>query len=123
MPANSPVRHGRSRQETSRTTRSAGRPLGWRRCPLHTGMRPVSNAGLRAPCETLLVETGRMMHTFLLTITQWGWQSNNHSTTSVSGSVEQWNSGVHNTGFTFDHTFTHAGTFVYYCTTHGQDNG
>jgi hypothetical protein len=36
---------------------------------LHTGMRPVSNAGLRAPCETRVVETGRMMHTFLLTIT------------------------------------------------------
>ena len=35
-----------------------------------------------------------------------------HSTTSVAGSVEPWDSGVLNTGFTFDHTFTHAGTFT-----------
>jgi plastocyanin len=53
----------------------------------------------------------------------WVWQGDNHSTTSVSGSLESWDSGVHNTGFTFDHTFEHAGTYVYYCTIHGFDNG
>lgn len=53
----------------------------------------------------------------------WVWQSDDHSTTSVSGSAEQWDSGVHNTGSTFDHTFDQAGTFVYYCTIHGIDNG
>ena len=53
----------------------------------------------------------------------WVWQSNFHSTTSVKGSAEQWDSGVLNSGSTFDHTFTHAGTFVYYCTVHGQGNG
>ncbi len=53
----------------------------------------------------------------------WVWDTDNHSTTSVAGSAESWDSGVHNTGFTFDHTFTHLGTFVYYCTIHGHDNG
>jgi plastocyanin len=53
----------------------------------------------------------------------WVWETDNHSTTSVAGSAEQWDSGVHNTGFTFDHTFTNTGTFVYYCKIHGQDNG
>jgi plastocyanin len=54
---------------------------------------------------------------------QWVWQSSNHSATSVAGSAEQWDSGVQNTGFTFDHTFTHAATYVYYCVIHGRDNG
>jgi len=53
----------------------------------------------------------------------WVWDTNNHSTTSVAGIAESWDSGVHNTGFTFDHTFTHAGSFPYYCTIHGMDNG
>ncbi len=53
----------------------------------------------------------------------WVWDTDNHSTTSVAGSAESWDSGVHNTGFTFDHTFTHAGAFVYYCVIHGADNG
>jgi plastocyanin len=53
----------------------------------------------------------------------WVWQTDDHSTTSVAGSIETWDSGVHNTGSTFDHTFTHPGTYVYYCVIHGQDNG
>jgi plastocyanin len=53
----------------------------------------------------------------------WVWEGDNHSVTSVGGSIESFDSGVHNTGFTFDHTFTHAGTIVYYCTIHGIDNG
>jgi plastocyanin/uncharacterized protein YjdB len=56
----------------------------------------------------------------------WVWQSNNHSTTSatINGTpqAESWNSGVVNLGATFDHTFTHAGTFGYYCSIHGFDN-
>src|ERR1700722_14562035 len=35
----------------------------------------------------------------------WVWLTSDHSTTSVAGSLESWNSGVQNTGFTFDHTF------------------
>ena len=53
----------------------------------------------------------------------WVWQGDVHSTTSVAGSIESWDSGVHNTGFTFDHTFQDAGTYVYYCKIHGFDNG
>ncbi len=53
----------------------------------------------------------------------WVWQGDVHSTTSVAGSIESWDSGVHNTGFTFDHTFEHAGTYVYFCKIHGFDNG
>jgi plastocyanin len=53
----------------------------------------------------------------------WVWDAGPHSTTSVMGVAESWDSGVHNAGFTFDHTFTHAGSFAYYCTIHGVDNG
>jgi plastocyanin len=53
----------------------------------------------------------------------WVWDTPDHSTTSVTGSAESWDSGVHDVGFTFDHKFTHAGAFVYYCVVHGSDNG
>jgi plastocyanin len=53
----------------------------------------------------------------------WVWQASNHSTTSVKGDPETWDSGVHNTGFTFDHTFNTSGTYPYYCSIHGFDNG
>jgi plastocyanin len=46
-----------------------------------------------------------------------------HSTTSVTGSTESWDSGLHSTGFTFEHTFTQQGTFAYFCTLHGIDIG
>ncbi len=54
---------------------------------------------------------------------EWIWDSSGESTTSVAGSLEQWNSGVQNAGFVFDHTFTHVGTFTYYSTTGGSDAG
>jgi plastocyanin len=53
----------------------------------------------------------------------WIWDTNDHSTTSVRGSAEQWDSGVLNSGAMFSHTFMHAGSFEYYCVIHGQDNG
>jgi plastocyanin len=53
----------------------------------------------------------------------WVWDMNNLSTTSVAGSAETWDSGVHDAEFTFDHTFTHVGTFTYYSTTQGHDQG
>jgi hypothetical protein len=56
----------------------------------------------------------------------WVWDTSNHSTTSgtCSGGGTctadgQWDSGVHNTGFTFDRTFNQAGTFPYFCLIHG----
>jgi plastocyanin len=54
---------------------------------------------------------------------QWVWDTPDHSTTSVKGSAISWDSGVLNTGATFDETFNQAGTFVYYCVIHGHDNG
>jgi plastocyanin len=53
----------------------------------------------------------------------WVWDTNNHSSTSVAGIPEKWDSGVQNAGFTFDHTFSNVGTWAYYCKIHGFDNG
>lgn len=48
----------------------------------------------------------------------WIWKTDAHSVTTDTG---EWaDSGVHNTGFTFDHTFSTAGTFDYYCIIHGD---
>jgi plastocyanin len=65
--------------------------------------------------DPVTIHTGDTIH--------WVWQGDAHSVTTVGGSIESFDSGVHNTGFTFDHTFTQAGTIVYYCTIHGVDNG
>jgi plastocyanin len=54
---------------------------------------------------------------------QWVWDSSHLSTTSVKGSAEHWNSGVLNDGVTFEHTFNTVGTFAYYSTVGGTDNG
>jgi len=46
----------------------------------------------------------------------WTWASPNHNT--VSDSL-LWNSGIHDTDFTFTNTFTSTGAFPYSCTVHG----
>jgi plastocyanin len=47
-----------------------------------------------------------------------------HCTSACAGMSENWASGMMSTvGSSFDHTFTHAGTFNYYCCIHGFDNG
>lgn len=46
----------------------------------------------------------------------WTWVSDFHNTVSDSG---QWDSGLHNSGFEFSHTFPNAGSFPYHCTVHG----
>src|SRR3954467_441032 len=53
----------------------------------------------------------------------WVWDEGLHSTTSVTGSAETWDSDVHTPSFSFDHTFTQLGTFSYFCSVHGFDNG
>ena len=50
----------------------------------------------------------------------WVWDADNHSTTSDTAI---WDSGVHNTGFSYSHTFTSAGNFPYYCSIHGGPGG
>jgi len=55
---------------------------------------------------------------------RWVWDGGFHSTTSIAGMTESWDSGVTSmVGFTFEHTFTHEGVFTYYCTIHGSDTG
>ena len=52
---------------------------------------------------------------------QWTWAGNLHSSTSgTPGNPDGlWDSGVNNNGFVFSHTFTTAGSFAYFCSTHG----
>jgi spore coat protein A len=54
---------------------------------------------------------------------RWVRLEGNHTTTSVAGSVEQWDAPLNGTTPTFDHQFTHVGTFWFYCKPHGTDNG
>jgi len=51
----------------------------------------------------------------------WTWGSSGHSTTSGSPGQPSgiWDSGIHNQGATFTHTFNSPGTFPYYCVPHG----
>jgi plastocyanin len=63
----------------------------------------------------------------------WVWGGDFHSTTSGSCSGMtctpngmngiKWDSGVNNTGFTYDVTFTATGTYSYYCSIHGPNFG
>ncbi|HDY65893.1 MAG TPA: PEP-CTERM sorting domain-containing protein [Phycisphaerae bacterium] len=55
---------------------------------------------------------------------RWEWDPNIflHSTTSATGLLESWDSGLKDDPFTFDHTFTNVGSFAYYCRAHGVDN-
>jgi len=61
---------------------------------------------------TVAIKVGDTVH--------WVWDGNDHSTTADGGA---WDSGVHNSGFTFDHMFMSAGTFPYFCSIHGGPGG
>jgi spore coat protein A len=54
---------------------------------------------------------------------RWVRQEGDHTTTSVAGIVESWDGPLSSSSPTFSHTFTHTGTFSYYCKPHGFDNG
>jgi plastocyanin len=60
---------------------------------------------------------------------RWVWVDGFHSTTAAAGQADFWNSGNQSPStppappVTFDHTFTKAGTFGYYCDIHGFDAG
>lgn len=47
---------------------------------------------------------------------RWTWFGNFHSVTADDGSYD---SGVHNTGFVFSHTFDSSGTYGYHCIING----
>src|SRR5436190_2016264 len=48
---------------------------------------------------------------------KWVWAGNNHSTTS-SSTPRLWDSGLHNSGFTFTNVFSSTGNFPYFCSAH-----
>jgi plastocyanin/type II secretory pathway pseudopilin PulG len=58
---------------------------------------------------------------------RWNWVTGTHSTTSASGQLESWDSTLLSApvppgpAVTFDHTFTHTGTFAYFCSLHGSE--
>jgi len=51
----------------------------------------------------------------------WTFSSSGHTTTSGGPGMPTglWDSGLHNQGFSFMHTFNTTGSFPYYCTAHG----
>jgi plastocyanin len=50
----------------------------------------------------------------------WGFTGADHTTTSVSGQAERWDSGLRGVGASFEHTFTTPGRFQYVCTPHAS---
>ena len=108
-----------SKRRLRRVRRGSGisRCLGWESLEQRTLLTTVNVdlVNFAFSPSAVTIHVGDTVH--------WVWKSNFHSTTSVVGSAEQWDSGVHNNGFTFDHTFTQTGTFSYYCVIHGFDNG
>src|SRR5207249_10199547 len=63
--------------------------------------------------ESVTIHPGDTVH--------WTWSSTGPSTTSGSPGMPNgiWDSGIRSQGATFDHTFSSAGSFDYYCTPHG----
>jgi plastocyanin len=53
-------------------------------------------------------------------VIQWVWDEGFHSTTSVAGQAESWDSGILGPGSVFDHTFNNLGIFDYYCIPHSE---
>ena len=53
------------------------------------------------------------------TVTWKNGDSDYHSVTSATGSVETYDSGLIGDGATFSHSFATPGIFAYYCTNHG----
>ena len=73
----------------------------------------VGAGGLRFTPQNVTIQVGDTV--------EWIWAANGHSSTSgTPGNPDGlWDSGLHNSGFVFSHTFTTEGTFSYYCTPHG----
>ena len=73
----------------------------------------VGAGGLKFTPQNVAIQVGDTV--------QWIWAANGHSSTSgTPGQPDgMWDSGVQNSGFVFNHTFTSAGTFNYFCSPHG----
>jgi plastocyanin len=53
---------------------------------------------------------------------RWVWLNDFHDVVSVPGQLEEWQSPLFSAGDTFEHTFTNAGVYWYYCSPHGFPN-
>jgi len=73
----------------------------------------VGAGGLKFTPQNVTIQVGDTV--------QWVWAASGHSSTSgTPGNPDgMWDSGVQNTGFIFNQTFTTAGTFNYFCSPHG----
>ena len=73
----------------------------------------VGAGGLKFTPQNVTIQVGDTV--------QWTWAASGHSSTSGTPGHPDglWDSGVQNSGFVFNHTFTAAGTFPYYCSPHG----
>ncbi|HLF64320.1 MAG TPA: multicopper oxidase domain-containing protein [Saprospiraceae bacterium] len=54
---------------------------------------------------------------------RWLWVQGGHTTTSVSGSSEQWDQPINSSNTSYIRQFNAVGVFWYYCIPHGTDNG
>lgn len=54
---------------------------------------------------------------------RWLWLGDFHTVTSCMGNPEVFDSGIFDTGDTFEQTYTTPGTWFYYCIPHGVDLG
>ena len=74
----------------------------------------VGAGGLKFVPKDITIQTGDTV--------EWVWVADDHSSTSgTPGNPDGlWDSGIHNTGFVFSHTFPAVGSFSYYCKPHGS---
>jgi plastocyanin len=70
----------------------------------------VGGGGNRFTPSSVNIQVGTTVH--------WVWQGGSHSVTS-NGGPDTYDSGIHSSGFTFDHTFNTAGASTYFCEVHG----
>jgi plastocyanin len=113
-------------QGITRGSKSAGRARHIRRAMHSPWLESLEERALLAVTNVHLVNFSFAPSTVTIHVgdtVHWIWDTDNHSTTSVSTSAVQWDSQVHNTGFTFDVMFNQAGSFNYFCKIHGQDLG
>ena len=73
----------------------------------------VGAGGLKFTPQNVTIQAGDTV--------QWVWAASGHSSTSgTPGNPDgMWDSGVQNSGFVFNQTFSAAGTFNYFCSPHG----
>ena len=73
----------------------------------------VGAGGSKFTPQDVTIQVGDTVH--------WTWVGNGsqHDLWDAGNPDGLWDSGVQNSGFVFNHTFTTAGTFNYFCSPHG----